>query len=430
MAWIHVLLLTWIVSMVTSMEFVLSQAMILLSATAVFGFQPPAGRSRWQVLASLWRRRMAEQPAWLAPVVFFLLVWISGLWSAEWGYWLERLRIKSAFAILPFAFMALPEWRREDMLMVLYTLLWVVVLAAVWVLVNYCSGYEQIMAGLGRGQHMPTPSNHIRFSLTVALAILGGIVLWRAGYHLWHPLERRLVAGFCLFLFAFIHLLSVRSGIAALYAGLLTGSLVVAWQRRQWWVGMAVALLIAAAPLAAYELLPSFRKRVDYAMWDWKQYRQGQGSQYSDSERLASLRAGWHVWQSHFWLGVGAGDLKAAMAAAYEELFAERQFSPKLPHNQLLTVAAGTGLAGLAAFAIAFSLPALAFRPRRQALRAADWFAAFWLAFHAAIFTSFLVENTFEGNYGVSLYSLLLLAGMRYLSDSLPKEVQKTVGST
>ncbi|RMD69766.1 MAG: hypothetical protein D6818_09940, partial [Bacteroidetes bacterium] len=403
--WIHFLLALWIVSMVTSMEFVLSQAMIFLAATVVFRFRKTAGRWRVELrpVWPLWKARLGTHPVWLAPAVVFLLVLVSGLWSSDWAYWLERLRIKSAFVVLPFVFAALPDWRREDLLTVFYVLLSTVALAALWVLFHYWTSYEDVLAGLSRGQHMPTPSNHIRFSLTVALAILGGIVLWQQRFHLWKRQERGLVFGLTAFLFVFIHVLSVRSGIVALYAGLFAGAMVWSWQRRRWWPLIVASALITLAPMAAYRLLPSFKQRLDYARWDWKQFREGKGSQYSDSERLASLRAGWAVWQDHFWLGVGAGDVRREVTQQYARLYPDGHFTPKLPHNQFLTIAAGTGLLGLLAFFFAFWWPAFACRLRQV------WWPPWWWAFHVAIFTSFLVENTFESNYGLSLYLLLLL---------------------
>lgn len=410
--WVHFLLFMWIVSMVTSMEFVLSQAMIFLAGTVVFRFRKK-GR-QWQMglrpLWPAWRKHIGAHPVWLAPTAIFLLVLVSGLWSSDGSYWLERLRIKSAFVVLPFVFAALPDWRKEDLFTVLYVLLATVTVAAVWVLANYWASYEDVLTGLSRGQHMPTPSNHIRFSLTVALAILGGMVLWQQRFHLWHRRERIAIFSLTTFLFFFIHVLSVRSGIVALYAGLFAGAMIWSWLRRRWWPLMAASALIALAPLAAYHLLPTFKQRLDYARWDWKQFRAGRGSQYSDSERLASLRVGWAVWQDHFWLGTGAGDVRRETTRQYARLYPDRHFTPKLPHNQLLTIAAGTGLIGLIVFLLAFWWPALACRPGKRH----PWWPPWWWAFHAAIFTSFLVENTFEGNYGVSLYLLVLLCGMRW----------------
>ncbi len=407
MVWIHLLLALWVVSMVFSMEFVLSQAMILLTATVLFRLRKRQGK--WQLalrdLHAIWRTYIRPYPIWLAPTIVFLWVLLSGLWSSDSIYWLERVRIKSAFFVLPFTFAALPSWRKVDLLMLCYVLLWTAAIAAFWVLLHYWNDYEGIMHSLSRGQHMPTPSNHIRFSLTIALAILGGTLLWQQGFFLWLPIERWLIRILVVFLWLFVHLLAVRSGIAALYIGALAAGLGWAWQRRQVWLAIVMILIVAAGPVIAYYTLPTFKQKVHYVRWDWQQYRSGKGVHYSDSERFASLRVGWALWQQHFFWGTGAGDLKIAVEAQYQAMFAGKGFKAKLPHNQWLTVAASTGLWGLLLFAFAMWAP-LCYK--------GWWRYPPWLAFHAIIFSSLMVENTFEGNYGISLYLLGLLSGMRY----------------
>ncbi len=164
----------------------------------------------------------------------------------------------------------------------------------------------------------------------------------------------------------------------------------------------------------AYFTVPSFKLKIDYAVWDYKQFVQGMGSHYPDSERLVSMQVGLQIGNEHPLFGVGAGDLDQSVKSVYQSQYAGK-YNFRMPHNQLLTVYAGTGALGLAVFLWAFFFPVFYKKNYRNPL---------FLSFHAIVFMSFLMESTIENNFGVSLYLFFLLIGLNYLSDGglLPKE--------
>ena len=399
------LLFVWLIAMILSAEIVLSVSMILLCVLAVFQLywteQGPQLGLRATLRDNL--RLLRRHPAYLVILLPFVLVLLSAVYSSDVDYTLERLRVKLPFLVLPLAFVSLPRFSRRELSGLLYFFVLLMVIACGYVGVQYLADFEAINAAMGRGKPMPTPSNHIRFSLSVALAILAGGALvqqrfvWRSAW------ERYLLAGSTLFLFVFIHLLSVRSGLLALYLALAYLGAYWIYRSRRWATGAVLVAMLAGLPFAAYHTLPSLRKKIDYARWDWQQYRAGRGAEYSDSERLLSLRLGWQVAQENLVFGVGAGDLKDRMRTAYATA-GDRP--PRMPHNQLLTVLAGTGVLGLLLYLTALLVPLFSKQHYRQPL---------FLAFHVVIFTSLLMENTLENNFGISLYLFFLLLGMTHL---------------
>ncbi len=412
-AQVLVLLFIWLVSMLSSAAFVLSLSMIGLVALALFELRidGPEVRLGWRrTLRANWQRFFAYKP-WPAVTLFFFIVLVSALWSSDWEYTLERLRIKLPFLVLPFAFASMPRLERREIFTILYFLVFIMFALGLYVFIYFLADYEHCMEILGKGGHLPTPSNHIRFSLTVALSILAGVVLFHEKFYLRSPFERHLVGFLTLFLFGFIHLLSVRSGIAALYIGLLVLLIYYIVVRRKYLLGVAAIAVLFFLPLVAYHTLPTFRIKVDYARWDYLQFKQGIGGGYTDSERLVSMQVGWRIFKQHPLLGVGAGDLKREVQRIYDSELAGR-YNFRMPHNQFITVMAGSGLLGLLAFLTAFFLP-LCYRGNyRQPLFA---------ALHAVIFMSFLMENTIENNFGVSLYLFFLLTGLNYLQHDEPR---------
>lgn len=401
--------------MVVSAEFVLSISMIALLLLAFFELkiEGPNVRLTWRDSLRENFRKYGSYKAWLAVSLPFLVVLISAAWSGDGSYTFERLRVKLPFLILPFAFVSMPALRKREIFTILYFLLAMMFFISVYVFINFAVNFDAIMEQIGRGGHLPTPSNHIRFSLTLALTITGGLALWVEKFYLRQLFERYLAGGMTLFLFAFIHILSVRSGIVALYLGLfvLGGHYIIA--KKKYLAGAAGIAALIALPVIAYFTVPSFKLKVDYAHWDYLQFRQGAGSHYPDSERLISMRIGMDIGNANPLLGVGAGDLKQAVKQVYENKF-EGNYNFRMPHNQLLSVYAGTGLFGLALFLTGFFYPLFYKKNYRQPL---------FLAFHAIVFMSFLMENTVENNFGISMYLFFLLVGLNYLSN---REQQKS----
>ncbi|MFZ2897723.1 MAG: O-antigen ligase family protein, partial [Saprospiraceae bacterium] len=309
-AQVILLSMVWMVSMVFSHEFVLSQAMILLVALALFERRPGfpwlrLRRGLGENTAAWWRYRPN-----LMIAIPFLLVLVSGLWSSDFSYTLERLRIKLPFLVLPWAFAGIPRFSRKEYRLILYFLIGMMALACLYVGFNYLLNFDQINQLIGMGKTIPTPSNHIRFSLVLCFAILSGIFLLREGAVLRYSWERRILLVVTVFLFLFIHMLSVRSGLLALYAALFVWLLRYVVLTRRWAVAAVAGGLLILLPAGAYQVFPSLRAKIAYSRWDILQHRQGTGANYSDSDRLTSLEVGWKVVKEAPVFGVGAGDLK------------------------------------------------------------------------------------------------------------------------
>ncbi len=414
-----ILLFIWLVSMVVSAEFVLSISMIalLLLALVELKIEGPNVRLTWRDSLRENFGKYKSYKAWLVVSLPFILVLISAIWSGDGGYTLERLRLKVPYLVLPIAFVSMPALRKRELFTIFYFLLVMMFVLSLYVFINFAVNFSTIMADLGRGGHLPTPSNHIRFSLTLALAITGGLALFVEKFYLKQTFERHLIAGMTLFLFVFIHILSVRSGIVALYLGLFVLGGYYTFAKKKYLIGLTAIAALIALPVAAYFTVPSFKLKVDYSRWDYNQFLQGAGGHYPDSERLISMKIGLDIANANPLFGVGAGDLKQAMEEGYKKEFASK-YNFRMPHNQLLSIYAGTGLFGLALFLTGFFYPLFYKKNYRQPL---------FLAFHAIVFMSFLMENTVENNFGISMYLFFLLIGLNYLSNREQSSPERSV---
>ncbi|MBK7406839.1 MAG: O-antigen ligase family protein [Saprospirales bacterium] len=399
------LFMIWMVAMVFSAEFILSQVMILFVAMALFEYRPGFPWLRW-------RRELRDNTRtwwWYRPFLFvaipFLLVLVSAAWSSDIPYTLERLRIKAPFLVLPWALVGIPRISRKEFHFILYFLLALMTIACLYVGLNYLVHFQEINDMIGRGKPIPTPSNHIRFSLVLCFAILSGFFLIAERFFIRYRWERWLILGLTMFLLGFIHLLSVRSGLLVLYLAVLVWLLRYVFLTRRWAVAVALGVSFVFLPIVAYQLFPSFRTKLEYVRWDLVQHQHGTGANYSDSDRLTSLKVGWEIGKRNPIFGVGAGDLKREVNLEYARSFPDAP-TIKMPHNQYVTLFAGTGLVGVGVFTLGFFYPLFYRRHYKDPL---------FLALHVVVFASFLMENTLENNFGISFFLLFLLLGLNRL---------------
>jgi O-antigen ligase len=402
------LILIWIVAMLFSAEFILTLVMMLLLAMALFELKIEGQRVQFGFRGQLKTnfQEFLSNKAYLVAMVPFFIVFVTAFWSGDLHYTVERLRIKLPFLVLPFAFASIPHFKRREVLLIFYFLVATMTVACLYVGITYLANFEEINELIGKGQPMPTPSNHIRFSLVLGFSVIAGAILFSRRFVLRYPRERWLIGGMTVFLFLFIHVLSVRSGILVLYLAVLLLSIRYVYLTKRYVMGAAALMALFLVPVAAYFLVPSFQTKIHYARWDLMQYWQGRGSDYSDSERLTSLEVGLKIGNEHPLLGVGAGDLKKEVKKRYEAEYTDAS-KPKMPHNQFVTLYAGSGMIGLLVFLWSFFFPLFYRRQYR---------ATFLLALHIIIFFSFMMENTIENNFGISFYLLFLLIGINFLS--------------
>jgi len=392
-------------ALVFSMRFLISVSMIALIVLAVFRWdRTQAFPLRFRTTIKAFLEKARQNKVFLVVTLPFLLVLLSSIYSSDFDYTLERLRIKLPFLLLPFAFLVMPSLSKKTYYSLYYLFLLLMTAACIYTGINYLLHYDQIIEGMRMGQAIPTIGNHIRFSLMLALAILGGALLWHHQYFWKRNGERWLILAMTLFLFAFIHILSVRSGLLVLYLSIAFLAVRYIWLQKQWILGSLVLAGLFLLPWGAYQLIPSFKAKIDYSRHDLSMYLKGEGQMYSDAERLISLQVGWEIAKENLLFGVGAGDLRQEVKDRFSDQHPD--FSTyKMPHNQFMTILAGTGILGLAFFIFAFFYPLFYQKNFRNGL---------FFTLHIILFFSFLVENTIENAVGIAFYLLFLLMGLKY----------------
>ncbi len=364
-------------------------------------------------------RRFLHDPALLGLTALFFLYLLGGLGTQDQAFWLDKVRIKLPFAILPFAFVALPDLSAKTLRNLMAAFVGITALSVLVVLLRYAVQPAEYAQPYIQGMVMPTPLNHIRYSLVVAFGL--AVSIWLAKPSEPAPGAVFRVAGRVLphrwlwfipavFLMVFLHILAVRSGLLAAY--LVVGYLLIhaMVSRRQYALGLVLLVAALASGWAAQEYFPTLRNRISYARYDLEQYFRGEvNPDLSDAKRIGSIQAGLQLLAENPLTGVGIGNIKPALKTVYQEHFPGLVENNPLPHNQFVLVAACTGLLGLAALLWALAAPFFAPGMLHNTL---------FISLQLVMLPSMLTEATLETQYGLTIYLFFTLLFLRYWSVS------------
>lgn len=370
-------------------------------------FNPLRIRLRSDLLIRM--EEMLNKPHWWVISLSFIIVLFGGLYSDDTVYWVTRLRIKLPFLLAPFVFYLLPPIGDKTYERIHLILIAVMMVSTLPVLFEILTHFQSTMDELRNGQPIETPGSHIRYSLLLTLSCISCFILWTKRHSYSERISYKILPYVGIYLFTFVHILAVRSGIAALYITIFIFAVRMLFDQKLKKVALILTILLILSPIIAYKFVPTFSNRIQYMIRDVSQFQKAEWNDYSDAERLLSINAGIEIAKTSPWYGIGPGDLKKAMQRFFLVEYDKDTFL--LPHNQFVSIFAGSGLVGLVLFLTALLVPLLMYRHYEN---------PFFLALNIIVCLSLLVENTLETSVGVALYVFFLLIGLNHLRQSEP----------
>jgi len=374
-------------------------------------FEAPVGRWRWKPWFTSSAYSPSEKVMFAFPIVF-LLAALSLLWSSPNDFAWSRLRLALPFLGLPLAFLHLPRLNRRDLDFLWIVLVFTAIVSVLGVL------YVLLLVGvdtsiLEKGQHLPTPVNHIRYSILLAISSLFAFNLY---YHRSPLLPRRWVRiSFLLLsivLALFVMYLSVRSGWAALLMGFGLTAGQILWRERDVKKLVWILLSFAVFSMVAYFTFPTIQKKINYSISDFNQYMKGGGDHYSDATRWRSMEIAGRVFLRHPFLGTGVGDLKSQVQVEFQDRYpGSSKFL--LPHNQYMYWLAGYGFLGF------LLLLAVVLQPLRVPRAKKD---IGHLQVQLIFLAAFLVEASWQSSLGIGIHLVFTLLYLSHFSKIEKKE--------
>ncbi|MEO7175516.1 MAG: O-antigen ligase family protein [Saprospiraceae bacterium] len=388
-------LMVWFFAMPWSL-FLLTLSMILLSAITFI--QGPAdtinGRWKLQLPWAGTSKAFWQDSRFMPLVLLFILPIVNAVATENWAEWWVIMRVHLAYLVLPLVFFCLPALQVKHFRFLVIWVLIISFLSSGVFVINYVLHFDEFQAKLGMGQPIDMPVSHIRYSLFVAMSILSAIWLLLKYSTQLQFLIRRLLLILILLTSCFLFILAIRSGIVALLIGVLVLGVLTAWERKKWALLLGTIFLVGSLPIAAYYMLPSFKQKIHYALYDINLLSNDGQNDASDHDRFNSLKYGWELAKKAPLNGVGLADLRTEIEALH--LRDSRKVEVvKLPHNQFIYYLSGAGMTGLLLFCLAFFWP---FYRNRKSLNAYSW------CFLLVVLSSFMVEYNLETSLGAAFF--------------------------
>ena len=306
--------------------------------------------------------------------------------------------IKLSLPLFPLFFFSWRPGKKEITIMAIMILM-VLGLTALHAVFTYMSDSEaaNIAYGQARVMQVGLYHDHIRISVAMALSII--LAIYTAGKQTNNQLK---------FLFwvygggmtLFLHVLMARTGLVVLYVSLAVLVMGSMWQNHKKWVLTILAALLVL-PFVAYQVLPSFKQRMDYARYDYSYYSKMEyrtGS--SDGFRVYSWMSGWDAFARQPISGVGYKGLHKVNKDWFVKHFpAIRAEEIIQPSSEFLLNAAAAGVVGLFGFLV-FALVPL----RNERLRLHPVF----MAVYSGLAATWLFEILPENQYGIFITGFFL----------------------
>lgn len=330
--------------------------------------------------------------------------------AAHYHDWWIGVVLKLPFLLLPLAFGLLPAISDRQFYLLYYIFLVGVFITALYSLNQYIWHFAEVHAAYSRSKVMPTLINHVRYSLMVAFAFFIGCRLWQKKFYLYHPTERYLLAGITVFLFFFMHLLAVRSGLLALYGVIGFSALYLLLIKKSVKLSLLLGLSLVLIPVIGYWALPTFHKKIYIIIDDWQSLKkQTSANHHSITGRYYSYKVGFSIFKEHPVVGVGLGNMLSEVKRTYRENFPEIKPEAYLvPHSQYIYYLMLFGLLGFGVFLFGFFYPLGVYYHKADVL-----FGVHYII----IALSFLTEATLETQLGLMFSLFFILLPLYQLPD-------------
>ncbi|MDZ4666890.1 MAG: O-antigen ligase family protein [bacterium] len=338
----------------------------------------------------------------------FLVLLPSILYSNNTDYLFQKLQIAIPYLVLPLAILKIPKLSKRSYLQIYGLYFLGILLICLFAFGNYLLNQEIINQLYLESKVMPTlVSHHPTLSLMIVFATYVAYNLFQKEEVIFLKKEKIIFFLGGIFLFIFMHVFSVRSGLLALYVILFLEIFRIAFHKKQFKQAIFAGLIIVLIGGITMFLSPTVSNKITNTTQDLSNYKnKGSANNQSLSSRLISYKNAFRIAQeTSIWIGCGLGDIDDLN----QEIFAKDYpdvSKPIDPHNQYLFYYAAIGILGLGIFLAGFYFPLLyknAFQNRLLFVH------------YGIISIGFLFEAPMASQLGVAYSAIFILLPLQYL---------------
>ena len=342
--------------------------------------------------------------------LLFAIPFVSGLWSTNLQEWWKIVQVKLPLLLFPLAFV-LPfhfekkHWRQLSMFF-----LFCVFTGTCYSVFQYLANMSALHEAYLKANVIPTPlsGDHIRFSLTVSIAVL---LCFFLNEKTKVRRQKIILISLITWFTAYLHLLSARTGLLCLYTifiGYIFRLFFTSKNHKMAFAGIAALIVI---PLVSWWLFPTLQNRIRYLRYDFDfaknaSYLPGA----TDGNRVLSLKSGWHILKQNPF-GVGAGDVRTATDAWYAQHVPSIQSTDKLyPSSEWLVHGAFGGWIGVVLFTVFILYPFFI-----KSIKARFC----WCLLNTLFILSILFDTGLSTQYGVFIHVFAILCWWKWSAEEL-----------
>lgn len=363
-------------------------------------------------------------PYTYAVLLLFFLPLISGLYSENLQRWAELIRIKLPLLLIPLAASQLLPLNIKQLKWIAFLFSLSQAVVAILSFLNYFIEYDAPLKMMAEhvSRHgtidIITKVHHIYFGLFLAFGSIWSFILYIEKTNA--PIFKK-EGIFFLFLSILnailIHLLTSRTGFIVLYSGFFCYGVYFILSKKQYKIGVLLGILFLSVPMISYKVIPSFKNRIEFTIWESKEYLVYHKLWDSSMmKRYFTWEITWDIFKTSPLTGIGVGDMREALTTEGKIRLkgmnkAEDMTETELlesPHCQYLENLAAMGLPGLISLIFAGFYP---FFMRKNPI---------WLYIYGLVFLlSMLTESLLERQWGVTFFLLIpAIAGLFRKNES------------
>jgi len=239
-------------------------------------------------------------------------------------------------------------------------------------------------------------NDHVRFAWLLLVMYIFLIDEWMGEKFEGIGWNKGMIAFLVIYFAIYFHVLAAKTGLLGFY--LVSVMALMKYGKRKYFLPSGIALL--CLPLLAWALVPTFRNRVKFVVWDYQNYSRGNYTEgLSDAPRILSYKAGMQIVREHPFSGTGAGDVlhdSEEWYAAHADYL--KPYERLLPSNEILYYSCIAGILG-GGMALCIILYPFFMKMHRH------YFS--WNSFHAVALMGFMYEIGLEVQYGVFIFGFL-----------------------
>lgn len=347
-------------------------------------------------------QKQKDAKVWLALSFTFIITLPSILYSNNINYLLERWQILLPYLLLPLAFYLIPKAQDK-----IYNQLYASFILFTTLVCAYAFGFYLLNQNLVNQLYleskvMPTfVTHHPSLSIMVVLAIYLSYHLAKNKLEIGLPYQQIILYSLSSFLFIFIHVFSVRSGLLALYAVITVELLQIILVKKQTKLALIAALAIGFTGGITLFVSPTVRNKIANTAQDIQVVKENKSANnQSLASRMISYKNALQIAKENsIWWGCGLGDIQDLN----NEIFAKQypEVTKKiLPHNQFLFYFAALGLIGLLLFILLFYYPLFYQKA---------WQSPILLVQYTILSFAFMFEAPLENQLGVAFSIIFIL---------------------